>query len=114
MPPLPKKPHSKQPRKECQPYKAPTLVDETRDQLKTLFKNFEKPIALPERGDDSKLEITPRNRFGLQDIETGGGPRFQSSSTEFHIYRAARRKEYHRQQNLELEAQKVSFFSSLS
>lgn len=78
-------------------------LEAQREQLEELFNDFETPIVLPARGPAPlDVHINPR-AIG----NTSSGPRIGSSSSEFHSYKAARRKEYHRLHLMDLETEAV-------
>jgi hypothetical protein len=78
-------------------YKPYDPVQSQKQHLETLFKNFEKPLLLPnERPKPIERE------------KKTGGPRSMSSSSRFHEYRKGRSKEYERLSQLDEEAKQVA------
>lgn len=79
-----------------------TAVEKQRSQLERLLKDPAKPVYIPPPPKEKAIRAPREMMKNVQGSSAGAG------SGEFHVYKAARRREYERLRLLEEEAEKVS------
>jgi hypothetical protein len=84
-----------------------TAVEKQRSQLDRLLKDPAKPVYIPPPPKEKGIRAAREMMKNVQGSSAGAG------SGEFHVYKAARRREYERLRLLEEEAEKVSAYSFL-
>ena len=78
-----------------------TAVEKQRSQLERLLKDPTKPVYIPPPPKEKGIRAPREMMKNVQGSSAGAG------SGEFHVYKAARRREYERLRLLEEEAEKV-------
>lgn len=91
--------------KEVQTKHVKTGIDKNRLQLEKLMKNPSKPVVLPEPPKEKSIRPPREMVKNVQGSSAGAG------SGEFHVYKAARRREYERLSIMEEQKKKVCISS---